>query len=195
MCKFFRPALALLLGCFVVINTQAKDRGVPASHGITNFGQVNEHLYRGAQPNTNGIATLKSLGVKTIICLRLTNDLWLPEKAEAENNGINYINIPLRGLGATGESDVERALAAIEKSPGPVFVHCEHGCDRTGTLVACYRIQHDQWSAADAQKEANHYGMSVFERGMKKFIVQFSATEIKKRQATIMPAGKEAVTR
>ncbi len=173
-------ALAFAAGIFC----QAGDRGVPPSHGITNFGRVNDHLYRGAQPDTAGLAGLKGLGVKTIICLRLTNDLWGPEKAQAASNGMTFINIPLRGLGRPNAGDVARALAIIEDSPGPVFVHCEYGCDRTGTIVACYRIRHDHWPAVAAQKEADHYGMSSLERGMRSFIADFAGAPSKKPRGT-----------
>ena len=64
-------------------------------------------------------------------------------------------------------------LALIDASPGPVFIHCQHGCDRTGTIVACYRMKHDQWTFEKAIAEANHYGLSMFERGMKRFIQDF----------------------
>jgi protein tyrosine/serine phosphatase len=185
MCKLLKASLLGVLIALAFVSVSAADRGVPASHGIGNFGQVDAHLYRGAQPDAIGVANLKGLGVKTIICLRMTNDLWLPERAIAESNGISFVNIPLPGLGAPAKSDMEKFLAAIEKSPDPVFVHCEHGCDRTGTVIACYRIRHDHWSAAEAQKEADHYGMSDLERGMRKFIVEFGTEENKKRQTAI----------
>jgi protein tyrosine/serine phosphatase len=74
---------------------------------------------------------------------------------------------------------VAQVLALLEKLPGPVFIHCKHGCDRTGTMVACYRIQHDGWSAKTALQEAVTYGLSKWERGMKRFIREFQATEAK----------------
>src|SRR3712207_3969440 len=37
---------------------------------IKNFGRVNENFYRGAQPDAEGFAELKKLGVKTVIDLR-----------------------------------------------------------------------------------------------------------------------------
>jgi protein tyrosine/serine phosphatase len=165
---------------------QAAGRGVPASHSIANFAKVNDHLFRGAQPDAAGLAALKEIGVKTIICLRMTNDLWAPEGAEATNQGLVFINIPLRGASRPKDADVARALFIIENSPGPVFVHCRAGCDRTGTIIACYRIEHDHWTGAAAQKEANHYGMSPLEFGMKRFIADF-AKAAEKRRATPRP--------
>ena len=178
---FFRWTLAGVLAVLASAPGQAADRGVPASQGITNFARVNDHLYRGAQPNAAGIASLKRLGVKTIICLRMTNDLWQPEPAEATNRGMAFINIPLPGAARPPDGDVARALSIIENSPGPVFVHCRAGCDRTGTIIACYRIEHDQWTGQQAQKEADHYGMSPLELGMKRFIADFARKAAEKQ--------------
>ena len=55
----------------------------------------------------------------------------------------------------------------------PVFVHCRLGQDRTGTIIACYRITHDGWNAADARKEAKTRGMSWTQIGMKNYIDDF----------------------
>ena len=88
---FCRWTLTGTLAILAAALCQAADRGVPASHGITNFGQVNGHLYRGAQPNAAGLASLKQLGVKTIICLRMPDDLWAPEKADATSDGMTFI--------------------------------------------------------------------------------------------------------
>ncbi len=157
----------------------ANDRGLPATNGILNFGKIDDHLYRGAQPDAAGIARLKQLGVTTIINLRTTKELWSPEAAAALSNSIIYTNIPLEGMGRPTQVDVARILSIINGAPGPVFVHCEHGCDRTGTVVACYRIQHDGWDAAAALQEANHYGMSMLERGMRAYVSDFALTASK----------------
>jgi protein tyrosine/serine phosphatase len=155
-------------------------RGVSAAHGIANFDQVNAHLWRGAQPDERGLETLKTLGVATIINLRMADDVLPFEKslarlprrspAEADRPGLLYINVPLPGFSAPTAADVARILALIETSPPPVFIHCEHGADRTGTIIACYRIRHDHWTAEQALAEAKFYGLSNWEFGMKRFV-------------------------
>lgn len=164
----------------LTIGGLARGRGLPAQQGIRNFGQINEELYRGAQPDAAGILSLKRLGVKTIIDLRMSKDAWKQEAAVARANGIVYTNVPFKGTGRPRGDQVASALAIIQTSPGPVFVHCRHGCDRTGTVIACYRIRHDGWSSEAALAEARRYGMSKFERGMRSCIVEFG----KKAKAT-----------
>jgi protein tyrosine/serine phosphatase len=167
------PKFVLGLLLALVVQCNAGQRGVPAQNGITNFDKVDEKLYRGAQPDELGIQHLKLLGVKTIINLRQTNDIWKAEQQEALANGITYTNVPLSSLSRPTEAQVAQVLALIQSSPAPVFVHCQFGCDRTGTIVACYRIRHDKWPSDLALREAEAHGMSRFEYGMKKFILEF----------------------
>ena len=157
----------------------AGERGLPPSEGIVNFGKVNDRLYRGAQPDAPGIRNLKKLGVKTILNLRLAKEVWKAEEAEANANGIIYTNVPMKGFGRPTPEQVAKALAMIETLPSPVFVHCAHGCDRTGTIIACYRIKHDHWSGESALQEARRYGISLFAWGMRKYIAEFGQASTK----------------
>ena|GEM_PF-554543 len=166
------PLLSLSL-LFVVVGCAAGLHDFPAIDGIGNFGRVNHSLYRGGQPNNLGIQSLKRLGIKTIVNLRMTNDLCVTEETEARANGIIYTNVPMRGLGRPTDKQVVKVLSVIETSPSPVFIHCEHGRDRTGTIIACYRIKHDQWTSKLALNEAGQYGMSNWELGMKNYVVDF----------------------
>ena len=52
-----------------------------------------------------------------------------------------------------------------DNSAWPVFVHCRRGADRTGTAIACYRIEHDHWTNQQALAEAKTFGMSSMEVG------------------------------
>ena len=150
-------------------------RGMPAAHGIANYGQVNPMLLRGAQPDEPGIATLQRLGVTTIINLRRADDVVPDEEAAAHRHGLTYVNVPLPGFSAPTDAAVSHVLALIATAPGPVFVHCEHGADRTGTIIACYRIRHDGWTVERALAETRQYGMSVWEFGMKRYVEGFAA--------------------
>lgn len=157
----------------VLLIARGATRGLPAQQGIDNFGKVSDSLYRGAQPDAAGITNLSRLGVKTIVSLRMPTDLWKGEVANARANGIRCTNINFRGVGRPTDEQVASVLSIIESLPGPVFVHCEHGCDRTGTIIACYRIKHENWTTDAALAEAKRYGMSGLERGMRAFVVDF----------------------
>jgi len=162
----------LVLLAFSLCHVEA--RGLPAQESLVNYGQVNEHLYRGAQPDIDGMQSLKRLGVTLIINLRQPGDAWSEEQTLARANGILYTNFPMSGLGRPNEVQVRQILALIDSFAQPVFIHCQYGCDRTGTVVACYRIQHDHWSSDQALKEARKHGISVVEFSMKRFVNAFA---------------------
>ena len=86
--------------------------GFPATNGIVNFGRVNEFLYRGAQPDFRGLRQLDALGVKSIINLRMTNEVWPAEAAAASVLSMAYTNIPLDNLSAPTDAQVAQVLAA-----------------------------------------------------------------------------------
>ena len=145
-----------------------------SSPELSNFHQVNAGLYRGAQPRAGGLRRLKSLGVRTILNLRGGDAETRAEGDEARQLGLRYYNVALPDLSAPSDKNVEQALAIINQAENqPVFVHCHHGEDRTGTIIACYRISHDGWTATDARKEAETFGMSSLQRGMKRYIDKF----------------------
>lgn len=147
-------------------------KGFAATNLVVNFGKVNDFLYRGGQPDLRAMQQLKALGVKSVINLRMTNDVWELEPALAAAGSIAYTNIPLNPLAAPTGAQVTNVLAAISSMPKPVFIHCQHGCDRTGTIIALYRIQQDHWPSSKALREAEAYGISPFEVEMRQLIKQ-----------------------
>jgi uncharacterized protein (TIGR01244 family) len=145
--------------------------------GITNFARVNDRLFRGAQPDGDGMKSLARLGVKTIINLRMTNDVWSAEEAAARAAGITYTNVPMSGISRPTDEQVEKVLSIIQTGPHPVFVHCQHGADRTGSIIACYRVRHDKWPSKQALLEARQHGMSPLEIGMKEYVTEFGKSQ------------------
>jgi protein tyrosine/serine phosphatase len=138
---------------------------------LPNFHRVNATLYRGGQPKEEGFKLLASLGIKTVLNLRDADERATLEEKQARAAGLRYFNIPLGGLGRPSDEKIERALAVINAPENqPVFVHCKRGSDRTGTVIACYRISHDGWTSDEAKEEAKRYGMGFWEVGMKDYI-------------------------
>ncbi|MGA7239290.1 MAG: tyrosine-protein phosphatase [Bryobacteraceae bacterium] len=145
---------------------------------IPNFHQVNDHVYRGGQPGSEAWQSLAKMGVKTVIDLRREDEHSTAEEGRAVAAlGMSYVNLPMKGVVAPSDEQIAKALALLN-SPGPVFVHCQRGSDRTGTVIACYRISHDGWQRPQALKEAKSYGMGFAQLGLKHYITSFQPTNI-----------------
>jgi tyrosine-protein phosphatase SIW14 len=155
----------LLTGAITTPSREADEKLLP------NFHRVNEHLYRGGQPLPGGIQRITALKIKTVINLRGEDEKSRVEEEEAKAAGVRYYSVPLPGFGRPSDEQVEEVLEIINDPQNwPVFVHCHHGEDRTGTIIAIYRISHDGWTSEQAKKEAKSFGMSRFQFGMKDYI-------------------------
>lgn len=146
----------------------------PKYEELPNFHKINDRLYRGAQPKKDGLQKLQSLGVKTILNLRGESEETNRQQADAESLGIKYFVVPMSNAGRPTEEQVERALSIIENPEnGPVFVHCKRGADRTGAIIAVYRMKHDGWTDEQALKEARECGMGLIQFRKRSFISDY----------------------
>ena len=117
--------------------------------GLPNFHKVSDALYRGAQPDKKGMEELKKMGIKTIINLRTFHS----DRDEIDTMNFNYIPISAQAW-KTKEKVVLNFLKTVTDTENqPVFVHCQHGADRTGTMCAIYRIAVQNWTKEDAIEE------------------------------------------
>ncbi len=162
-----RIFLALLLSAVAAL--------AQGSDGLPNFKIVNDQVLRGGQPSDAGFKELAERGVKTVVDLRWVDEHSIPhEKQVVEADGMRFVSIPMKGIGAPTQEQVYKALDVLEdRTSWPVFVHCRRGSDRTGTVLACYRIAHDHWKNQKALDEAKTDGLSSFERAMRSFIQHF----------------------
>jgi protein-tyrosine phosphatase len=148
--------------------------------GISNFYQVDEHVYRGAQPTTEGFNYLAKIGVKTVLDLREGDERSAAEAQVVTSLGMQYVNVPMTRLTPPTEPEITKILALLEDgTAGAVFVHCMRGADRTGAVIAAYRIDHDHWDNSRALKEAMSFGMSFFQLPRQNFIRKFQPLTIK----------------
>ena len=145
----------------------------PAAH-VRNFGEVNDHLFRGAEPSLVGLQELGAMGVKMVIDLRESGEGTDFERQQAEKLGMKYVNIPFAPFSAPTRAEMEHVLTLLQDDSQHIFVHCRRGKDRTGTVIACYRIQHDHWDNRQALQEAKKYGISIAEPAMRSYILHFS---------------------
>jgi tyrosine-protein phosphatase SIW14 len=145
--------------------------------GVPNFHKVNDGLYRGGQPSQEGFKNLQKVGIKTVIDLRIPDGGANSEKRLVESLGMHYNHIPLHGGETPTQSDIDRAFSILlDSSQWPVFVHCREGKDRTGMIIACYRISQDGWTNIRALAEAKSYAFREIKPAMENYIKQYHPT-------------------
>jgi protein tyrosine/serine phosphatase len=158
---------------------------------LPNFRKVQEHLYRGGQPAAGGLKKLAELGIKTIVNLRGEDDLTRAEEAEAKALGLRYYALPMPGLSRPSPEQMAQAMAILDNQENwPVFIHCKRGSDRTGTVVACYRISKEGWTDERAITEARQYGMSWMEFGMRGYISDYARQNLDKANQVKLGANQ-----
>ncbi|HEU0180435.1 MAG TPA: dual specificity protein phosphatase family protein [Blastocatellia bacterium] len=165
--QIFQFAMAVALACSMIVPAFAKkDRKRNAARGaaavtIDNFGQVNDHIYRGGQPKGVHYRQLVVLGIKTVLDLR--GDAEPDSKTDAEQAGLQYINLPLEPKRYPQAYAATRFLEIVnEQANWPVFVHCAGGRHRTGAMIAVYRMAMDHWTVDQAYKEMKQYDFYTF---------------------------------
>lgn len=163
--------LYFLLLIFLLLPGNAGAQNCQPSKDLPNFGCVSTNIYRGAQPTEEGIKELARRGIKTIINLRSDDENARLEESQAQASGIKFVNIPLGNWLGPKDSKIAEVMNLLNAPENqPVFVHCKRGADRTGTVIAVYRISHDQWAAKQAQTEAKSYSFGWWQFWMKDYI-------------------------
>ncbi len=136
------------------------DWGRPVTQpGLPNLFEVTGDLYRGAQPTAEGLASLKSMGIKTIVNLRLNeSDTEVLRENDLNLGDIKRIHFPTKPWDIRHEDVLSFLRMAIDPDHHPIFIHCRHGADRTGAMIAAYRAVVQGWSKADAIREMTEGG-------------------------------------
>lgn len=168
----------ILLSLVWISGAWAHDGEVP----IFKFRAVTPAIFAGANPihaegDSRGVEYLKQLGIRTVISLqgadvdgtfsgRISN--WMHhgerpgftdvERCMVEGQGMRFINLPIRSRRPWGEQDresVEEAITLLSNATPeqPVYLHCQRGIDRTGLIVALYRVRHQGWTSEAAYQE------------------------------------------
>ncbi len=141
-----------------------------------NFHEVAQGVYRSGLISERAAPSLKELGIKTVISF--DNNLKRVEREEKflRRSGINLISIPWSGWDDPKDETIAQILNLMESPERkPVLVHCKHGQERTGVVVACWRIAHQGWSAEKAYREMKAHGFRPFQYGhLKRYVYSFA---------------------
>lgn len=184
-----RPFRLVLLGICLILTACATPTQPPAvvydqspnPAPVNNFQIVVAGVvYRSGQPKDDADwAYLKKIGIKTVVKLnQFSSDADATEELSlAKKHGIDVIPIYMQPedfphnwnpWAHPEEKDLTRAIEALEnKSNWPVLVHCSHGKDRTGLVVAVYSMRNKNFCKDAAYAQMKHYGSNSYLFGIK----------------------------
>jgi tyrosine-protein phosphatase SIW14 len=126
--------------------------------GVANFGEVTPWLYRGAQPSRQGFQELAAQGIDIVVDARLSGKS--SEKKVVNAAGMQYVSLPWHCMFPKDKAIAQFLTILRENPKKKIFVHCRYGNDRTGMMIAAYRMAVDNWTAQEAWEEMQQFGMN-----------------------------------
>jgi protein tyrosine/serine phosphatase len=129
---------------------------------VPNFHYVDNDLYRGGHPDCAGLLKLEDLGIRTVVDLGGGVAGTFHHCKDAQAAGIQVIrykiSLPEITLLGVPDKKLRNLFALIQNAPKPIFLSCSLGRDRTGLIVALYRLKRGEMSFPEAESEAIYYG-------------------------------------
>jgi tyrosine-protein phosphatase SIW14 len=125
--------------------------------GVPNFGEVTPTLYRGGLLSGDGLKAIKKLGVNVVVDTHANSK---HEKHEVERLGMKYVAIPWHCPWPHDEVFAKFLKVVHDNQGKKIFVHCRLGDDRTGMMVAAYRMAEEGWTADEAMNEMRSFGFT-----------------------------------
>jgi protein tyrosine/serine phosphatase len=157
---------------------------------ISNFGQMDERFYRGARPKEKDFATLKALGIQTVIDL---TDNTPGERGFVEAQGMRYVNIAIPDKKDPSAEQIAEFLKVVnDTETGKFYVHCAGGRHRTGVMGAIYRFNNYHWSLDQVYAEMLDFDFytSNGHGGQKKFVESYAQQMLNSVDAATSTSNK-----
>ena len=136
--------------------------------GLSNLHRVTPGLYRSAQPDETSGSAIAELGIKTVLSLRKRDK----DAPLHDTPGVSFKRYPLHTWDIE-EKDILAVLRILNNPANqPILVHCTHGADRTGLMMASYRMIIQGWSkeAAIAEMKKGEYEYHVIWKNIERRI-------------------------
>lgn len=159
--------------------------------GVPNFGEVTPTLYRGAQPSDKGFKNLAQMGIDVIVDFR-----GLSLNQERHEAAANNIKLILLSWDCRSPSDKIAAnfLQILKENAGKkIFVHCYGGIDRTGAMIAVYRMANEGWTEPEAMNEMHAFGYAfmhhIWCHAVEQYVKKFPQNMQENPQLVALHAG------
>lgn len=151
---FIFPLLFLII---TTISAQAQEQAAEKiallNSKLENFYKIDEGVYRSEQPDKADFMALEAFGIEEVLNLRNYHS----DNDEAEGTNLKLHRLKTNAY-SISQKQLIKALRTIKERKGPIVVHCQHGSDRTGGVLAMYRIVFQNFSKEEAIKEMKEGG-------------------------------------
>jgi tyrosine-protein phosphatase SIW14 len=144
---------------------------------FSNLYALNDTIYRCEQPNSLGFIKLNNIGIKSVLNLCLPNK----DKNLIYRLPLNLYNVKMVASNIR-DKKIIKALKILKTAPKPIVIHCNHGSDRTGVVIAMYRIIFQNWTKEKALNEMKNgeYGFHKIYSNISHYINKLDIERIKK---------------
>lgn len=195
-----KSLLKLAIGVLTFLQVFASDEVKPAEDrpatwatpmvlpGAPNLHRVDAALYRSAQPTAEGMQNLRKQGITTVVNLRSFSS----DRDEIGSTGLAYEHIYMKAWNPERKEAVRFLQIVTDPKRTPVLVHCHHGSDRTGAMVALYRIAVQGWTKQEAVREMTDggYGFHPVWVNLPEWITQLDVDAVRREAGIAPPAGQ-----
>ena len=168
---------------------------VAGVEGLGNLFQVSPELYRSRQPSTEALKNILaqhpfvegSAPIQTVVELLATRDV--DGQVLGDSSPVRHEWLKFSPFSPTDQDVLTFLRIVTDKASQPVLVHCAQGSDRTGMMVAIYRIVVQGWSKDDALKEMveGGYGFHPFFQDLIRYVRKLDVDALKTRLAQAGP--------
>ncbi len=188
----FRLGSVICLMCVLTVGARARDTNWAAKvelAGLPNLHRVTDNIYRCAQPTAAGMRNAEKRGIKTVISLRAFHT----DRDEIDSAKMKRERISFNTWHPEEEDVLEFLKLVTNTNGGPYLVHCLHGADRTGTMIAIYRMAVQGWAKEEAIKEMTKgdFGYHTVWKNLIKYLNALDINALRKKAGLRDPIARE----
>ncbi len=162
---------------------------------VGNLYLIEDGFYRGAQPSAAGFQELATLGVRSVLDLAG----GAGDGQVVRDGSVKLFHVPMSAWGLHDDLVLQALRIMIDPQNRPLMIHCQHGADRTGALVALYRVVAQGWSKEQAVREMSRggYHHNALWRNLDRYVLKADVAALRRElglPAAPVPASVEPRT-
>ena len=155
-----------------------------AGTSVGNLYRIEDGLFRGAQPSAAGFRELAALGVRNVLDLAGGSG----DVRFVSDGTVKLFHVPMSAWGLRDDLVLKALRIMTEPANRPLMIHCAHGADRTGAVVALYRVVVQGWTKEQAVREMNEggYHHSGLFRNLDRYVMRANVDALRRELGVLI---------